>query len=138
MKESLFILKKIRNKKNCTFSGEKYVKFFHPTSLVPSRLPQQVIYHLSKSQLKQDESLINNLHQNRTTDSKVTAINAVFHQKSYTVDLSLPIFSKFQLWCQISQASSKILCCNFNHQSSNLQLITLPKRYLTSKSIHWI
>jgi Leucine-rich repeat (LRR) protein len=62
IKESLFILEKIRNKKNCTFSGKKYAKFFHPTFLVPSRLPQQVICHLPKSQLRQDESLINNLH----------------------------------------------------------------------------
>jgi hypothetical protein len=61
VKESLFILEKIRNKKKFPFSGEKYAKFFHQTSLVSSRLPQQVICHLPKSQLKQDESLINKL-----------------------------------------------------------------------------
>jgi hypothetical protein len=62
VKGSLFILENYRNKKYCTFSREKYAKFFHQTSLVLSRLPQQVICHLPKSQLKQDKSLINNLH----------------------------------------------------------------------------
>jgi hypothetical protein len=61
VKESLFILEKHRNKKYCTFLGEKYAKFFHQTSLVPSMLSQQLICHLPKSQLRQDESLINNL-----------------------------------------------------------------------------
>jgi hypothetical protein len=45
------------------------------------------------------------------------------------------IFCKFQLWCQIWQWSS--LNFVFKFQSYNLQLITFPKRYLTSKSIHW-
>ncbi len=76
VKGSLFILENIRNKKNCTFSGEKYAKFFHSTSLIPSRLPQQVIYHLSKSQLKQDESLINNLHFKK----KFTKIGQLFQK----------------------------------------------------------
>ncbi len=48
--------------------------------------------------------------------------------------LSLPIFSKFQLWSQISQWNSKNFVLKF--KSYNLQLITFPKRCLASKSIH--
>ncbi len=41
--------------------------------------------------------------------------------------------SNFQLWSQIWNEILKFLCCNFNHK---IQLITFPKRYLASKSIH--
>ncbi len=45
------------------------------------------------------------------------------------------IFCKFQLWSQIWRWSS--INFVFKFKSYNLQLITFPKRYLASKSIHW-
>jgi hypothetical protein len=57
--------------------------------------------------------------------------------QSYSVKsiFTLPIFSKFQLWSQIWQWSSTNFVLKF--KSYNLQLITFPKRYLASKSVHW-
>ncbi len=57
--------------------------------------------------------------------------------QSYLINsiLALPIFSKFQLWSQISQWSSTNFVPKF--KSYNLQLITFPKRYLVSKSNYW-
>jgi hypothetical protein len=45
-----------------------------------------------------------------------------------------PIFSKFQLWSQIWQRSSWNFVVKF--LSYKVQLITFPKRYLSSKAIH--
>jgi hypothetical protein len=58
-----------------------------------------------------------------------------FHSYQEKSILTTPIFSKFQLWSPIWQWSS--INFVFKFKSYNLQLITFPKRYLTSKSIHW-
>ncbi len=57
--------------------------------------------------------------------------------QSYSINsiLAPPIFSKFQLWSQIWQWSLTKFVPKF--KSYNLQLISLPKRYLASKSNHW-
>ncbi len=136
MKESLFILKKNRNKKNFTFSGEKYVKFFHPTSLVPSRLPQQVIYHLPKSHLKQDESLINNLHLKKKFTKigqlvqKLQQLMPFFIRNPTLCINGVKLPAKFQL-CKVSVQNSR-------HNLIEMNMWPFPFNLFFQSLFHWI
>jgi hypothetical protein len=81
LKWSLYNLRNIRNRKFCIILGGKYL-VIHVQ--VPSRHPQQHIYHLQKSESSLYDSLTNILHfikrghPHQTTGSKVPE----FHGKN--------------------------------------------------------